>query len=111
VTVPPRTLLLLAVGFTLWSSALVSLYSVHAIGCAFAWPPAVLRAILLSLATLHLVALAWMSLWCWRRWRSRQEDAPRSLPFLEFVGLGATIAALGATLFTVAPALVLNLCS
>ena len=109
-TVPPRTLLLLAIGFVLWSSALVSLYSVHAIGCAFAWPRAVLRAVLLSVAALHLVALAWMSSWCWRRWRSRQDDAPRSLLFLEVVGLGATIAALGASLFTVAPALVLKLC-
>lgn len=109
-TVAPRTLLLLAVGFTLWASAFVALYGVHALGCAFGWPLVLHRAIMLGLLGLHLAALAWMSSWCWRRWRTRGNAEPRPLPFLELIGFGATIAALLATVFTFAPSFLLKLC-
>ena len=41
--VPSRQLWWLAAGFTVWCSALVVLYAMHAIGCAFAWPTGTLR--------------------------------------------------------------------
>ena len=108
ITIPPRRLLLLVAGFTLWAGAFLSLYGVNAVGCAFAWPRPLHRGILLSLLVLHLGALGWMAFRCWRRRRS-QQDARAA--FVESVGLGVTIAALTATLLTFAPSLVLSPCA
>ncbi len=108
-TVQPRRLLLLAVGFAIWASALVTLYGVHAVGCAFGWPPALLRGSLVTLLAIHIVALAWIIVRHLRRHRSSQ-DAPRPIPFIEYVGVGAAIAALAATLFTFAPSFILSQC-
>lgn len=108
-TVPPRRLVLLVAGFTLWANALVTLYGVNAIGCAFAWPSAIQRAILLVLLAAHLAVLGWIVVRHRRRYQVSQQ-APRPIPFVEYVGLGAAIAATAATLFTLAPSLVLRLC-
>jgi hypothetical protein len=107
ITIPPRRLLPLVTGFTLWASAFVSLYGVNAIACRFAWPRPFHRGILLLLLALHLVVLGWMTLRCWRRRRSQQDVRAA---FIESVGLGLTIAALAATLLTFAPSLVLSTC-
>src|SRR5262245_45642655 len=61
--VPPRQLMLLALGFGVWCSALVILYAYHALGCAFAWPAGALRLGmgLILLAHLALIGLLWRS--------------------------------------------------
>lgn len=107
--VPPRRLLLLAVGFVLWAHALLAVYAVNAIGCAFAWPHALQRGSLVLLLAAHLAVLGWLAVRHWRRYRASQ-DAVRPIPFVEYVGLGAIVAAWVATLFTLAPSFVLSLC-
>lgn len=107
--VPPRRLLLLAAGFALWAHALAALYGAHAIGCAFGWPRTIHRGILVALLAAHLAVLGWLALRYWRRHRI-SEIKPRPLAFIEFVGVGAAMAAWAATLFTLAPAFVLSLC-
>jgi len=101
-------LLLLVAGFTGWAAALLSLYGVNAIACAFAWQHSLHRAVLLSLLALHLTALGSLSVHCWRRWRSPNGTRPAT--FIEYLGLATTIAAVGATAFTLAPSLILSLC-
>jgi len=103
--VPPRRLLWLTAGFTLWAGAFLALYGVNAVGCAFAWPSALQRGVLLTLLALHLAALGYLA---WRCWQLRQSHGRPA--FLEYVGFGATISALAATLLTFAPSLVLSLC-
>lgn len=107
IQVPPRRLLLLVAGFILWAGAFLTLYGVNAVGCAFAWPSALQRGILLALLALHLVALGWLAWYCWQRRRARADDR---VGFVDYVGFGATIAALAATVLTFAPSLVLTLC-
>ena len=68
--VPPRRLWLLALGYGIWCSALVFLYALHALGCAFAWPTAVLRIGLALVLLVHLVAIGWL----WRAYASRSPD-------------------------------------
>lgn len=108
-TEPPR-LLTLVIGFVIWSSGLVSLYGLNAIGCAFTWPHAVQRSALLLLLAAHVGALAWMSVSCWRRWRTRDGDSSQTTLFMNDVALGTTFAALAATILTLAPSFVLTLC-
>ena len=57
---PPRRLWWLAVGFTVWCVALVVLYALHAIGCAFGWSTGPLRVSLAVVLLLHLVVIGWM---------------------------------------------------
>ena len=104
--VPPRRLLLLVAGFILWAGAFLTLYGVNAVGCAFAWPRPLQRGILLTLLALHIAALGYLAWYCWQR--RRASDRTR---FVEYVGLGATVSALAATLLTFAPSLVLTLCN
>lgn len=107
---PPRRVLWLAIGFILWASALLTMYAVQAIGCGYGWPQTLHRAALLLLAIAHLAVLGAMVIRGRRRLPSSQH-APRPSAFLEYVGVGATIAAFAATLFTFAPALFLGLCA
>ena len=100
-----QRLLLLAAGFALWASAFVVLYGLNAVGCAFEWPQRLQRGLLLTALALHLTALAWLAWHCWQRRRDCSASG-----FLEYVGLGATVAALAATLLTFAPSVVLTLC-
>ena len=69
-TVPPRRLWWLLAGFGVWCSALVFLYAVHAIGCAFAWPVGALRLALALVLLAHLIVIGWM----WRdRWAASRD--------------------------------------
>ena len=68
--VPPSRLWLLALGYGIWCSALVLLYALHALGCAFAWPTAVLRTVLAVVFLVHLVALGGL----WRVYARRRAD-------------------------------------
>ena len=60
---------LLTLGYGIWCSALVLLYALHALGCAFAWPVAVLRTVLAVVFLVHLVALGGL-------WRTYAVAAP-----------------------------------
>lgn len=97
---PPRMLLWLVAGFTVWGSGLVALYALHAVGCAFGWPAGPLRLWLAAILLAHLALLAVML---------RLLRRPRA-DFLRTAAVWATMAALAATLLTLAPPLVLTTC-
>ena len=59
--VPPRHLWWLAAGFAVWCSALVALYALHAIGCAFAWSAGWLRLGLAVVLLAHLILMGTVS--------------------------------------------------
>jgi hypothetical protein len=104
---PPRGLWWLGAGFAVWCSALVLLYAVHAIGCAFAWPTGSLRLSLVVGLAAHLLALGWM----WRH--IARNDTFRAWAggaFLQRVVVWTLMAALAATLVTLAPPLLLSTC-
>lgn len=107
-SVPARQLWWLAAGFTVWCSALVFLYAIHGIGCAFAWSTATLRLWLAVAFVAHLIVLGWM--WC---------DFARAGPdfgfgptgaFLHWAVVGTLITALVATVITLGPPLLLTAC-
>lgn len=108
----PRRLWWLAVGFTIWCLALVILYALHAIGCAFGWPGGPLRLSLAIVLALHLIAIGWL----WRYWatagtRASREPGPERIgAFLHTVVVWTLIAALAATVITFGPALLLTTC-
>jgi hypothetical protein len=104
--VSPRRLWWLLAGFGVWCSALVILYAVHAIGCAFAWSPGSLRLGLALVFLAHLIVIGWM-------WRDHAAASPDSGPtgtFLHTVFIWTLIAALAASLLTFGPMLVLATC-
>jgi hypothetical protein len=106
--VPPRRLWWLVAGFGVWCSALVLLYAVHAIGCAFAWPAGALRLALALVLLAHLIVIGWM----WRdRWAASLDPGfgPTGT-FLHTVILWTVIAALVTTILTLGPALALATC-
>ncbi len=106
--VPPRQLWLLAAGFLVWCSALVVLYALHAIGCAFGWQVGALRWSLAIVLLAHLIVIAWM----WRHLATARPDPElgQVAVFLQTVVVWTLIAALVATVITFAPSLVLKTC-
>lgn len=106
--VPSRQLWWLAAGFTVWCSALVVLYAIHGIGCAFAWSTGTLRLWLAVALLVHLIALGWM----WRdivRARPGSGFGPTGA-FLHWAVLATLITALAATVITLGPPLLLTAC-
>ncbi len=106
--VPPRRLWWLAAGFTVWCSALVTLYAIHSIGCAFSWSTDSLRLWLAATLFAHLIALGWM-------WRDIARAGPNTSfgptgAFLHWAVIGTLVAALVATAITFAPPLLLATC-
>jgi len=106
--VPPRRLWWLVAGFGVWCSALVFLYAVHAIGCAFSWPAGALRLALALVLLAHLIAIGWM-------WRDHWAGSPTpgfgpTGTFLHAVIAWTLIAALVTTVLTLGPALALATC-
>ena len=106
--VPPSRLWLLALGYGIWCSALVLLYALHALGCAFAWPGAVLRTVLALVLLVHLVALGWL----WRSHPRRSADASggATAGFFQDVALWTLATAFVATVLTLGPSLMLATC-
>ena len=105
---PPGRLWWLAAGFGVWCSALVMLYAMHAIGCAFAWPAGMLRVSLVVVLLAHLVVIGWMWL---RMTRAESEPAFGEVgAFLHTVAVWTLIAAFVTTLFTLGPAFVIGVC-
>jgi hypothetical protein len=106
--VPPRHLWWLAAGFTVWSSALIALYAIHGIGCAFGWSTGSLRLWLATALLAHLIVLGWM----WRDIARARHDTGfgRTGAFLHWAVNGTLVAALAATAFTFGPPLLLATC-
>ena len=106
-----RSLLWLLAGFTVWSSAFLSLYILHALGCEWGWNASdlargrLLRAVLLGTWALHGGLLVALTLAAWRRRTSR--DAPRHVFAIAF---GLCVAALVSTVWIGLPVLALPLC-
>ena len=106
--VPSRRLWWLAAGFGIWCNALVVLYALHAIGCAFAWPAGLLRLGLAVALVAHLIAIGWM----WRGLAAARPD-PAFGPtgaFLHTTVVWTVIAAFVATVLTLGPPLLLTTC-
>ena len=107
--VPPRRLWWLLAGFCVWCSALVFLYALHAVGCAFAWPAAPLRLGLALVVLAHLGVIGWM----WRDQTARRAD-PGPGPtgaFLRTVVIWTLLAALATIVLTLGPTLALTTCA
>jgi hypothetical protein len=107
-SLPPRHLWWLAAGFTVWCSALVTLYAIHSIGCAFAWSAGSLRLSLAVAFLAHLVVLGLM-------WYGISRVAPDSGfgptgVFLYWAVMGTLFAAVVATAITFGPPLLLATC-
>ena len=106
--VPPRHLWWLAAGFTVWCSALVTLYAIQGIGCAFAWPAGSLRLWLAVALLAHLVVLGSM-------WYGISRVAPDfgfgpTGVFLHWAVTVTLVTALVATAITFCPPLLLATC-
>ncbi len=106
--VPSRYLWWLAAGFGVWCSALVVLYAVHALGCAFVWSAGPLRLGLALVLFAHLAAIGWM----WRRLHGADPslDFGPTGAFLHMAAAWATIAAFATTIFTLGATLLLTAC-
>ena len=107
-TAPPHLIIWLGAGFAVWASALVVLYALQAIGCAFVWLAVPLRLGLGAVILMHLAVLAAM----WHRLATHFDGANDNdtLSFLVAASLWATIAAVVAVVFTLGPALFLTTC-
>jgi hypothetical protein len=106
--VPPSRLWLLALGYGIWCSALVLMYALHALGCAFAWPSATLRIVLVVVLLAHLVALGGL----WRVHAGRRADVAYGATggFFHDVALWTLATAFAATVVTLGPSLLLAAC-
>jgi hypothetical protein len=106
--VPPSRLWLLALGYGIWCSALVLLYALHALGCAFAWPPAILRTVLALVFLAHLAAIGVL----WRVYARHSADAGDGATgsFFHEVALWTLATAFVATVITLGPTLFLATC-
>jgi hypothetical protein len=106
--VPPRGLWWLTAGFGVWCSAIVALYALHAIGCAFAWAAGPLRLGLAAVLLAHLIVIGWI-------WRDLAAASPgpdfgQTGTFLHTVVIWTLIAAMVATILTLGPPLLLTIC-
>ena len=107
-TVPTNRLWWLGAGFGVWCSALVVLYALHAIGCAFAWSAGPLRLGLGLVLLGHLGVIGWM----WRDLATASPDPGfgQTGTFLHTVVVWTLIAAFSATVLTLGPSLLLTIC-
>lgn len=106
--IPARRLWWLAAGFAVWCSALVALYALHAIGCAFAWVSGSLRFGLAAVLFAHLIVISWM----WRditRAGTDLDFGPTGR-FLHWTATWTLITALVASAITFGPPLLLATC-
>jgi hypothetical protein len=106
--VPPGQLWWPVAGFAVWCSALIVLYSVQAVGCAFAWPTGPLRLGLALLLFVHLAVIGWM-------WRSLDGadadlDSGQTAAFFHTVIVWTAAAAFVITILTLGPPLLLTVC-
>lgn len=106
---PPRRLWWLLAGFGVWCSALIVIYALHAIGCAFGWPAGPLRLALAVVIVAHVVAIGWL----WRTLASTPPPTARSsdtAAFVRTVGIWSLIAALATVVLSLGPVILLKTC-
>lgn len=106
----PRTLLWLGAGFGTWFVALVALYAIHAIGCAFAWPTGPLRlglgVVLVSFIVVLVIVRQHLAA------RRAAVSADGTADFLVALSVWSTMAAVATTVFTLGvPTLLVAACS
>ena len=106
--VPPGRLWLLSLGFGIWCSALVVIYALHAIGCAFAWPADVLRTTLGVVLLAHLAAIGWP----WYRFARTPADPAQGETgsFLHGAVVWTLATAFVALVLTLGPTLLVSTC-
>lgn len=106
--VPPRRIWWLAGGFGVWCLALSVLYALHAVGCAFGWPTAVLRWSLVIVFIAHLLVIGWM--WLKFARQTPNADAGKTGSFLHDVIVWSTIVAFASAVLALGPPLLLRTC-
>ena len=107
--VPPQYLLWLTAGFAVWGSALVALYAIQGLGCAFAWPIGPVRVVLAVVLVAHLAVI--VLIWRYLVSASQCPDAPATVDFVRTIALWSLIAAFVTMILTLAPPLVLTGCT
>ena len=106
--IPSRELWLLVVGYGVWCLALVVIYALHALGCAFAWPTGAIR---LGLGVALLASLAVLG-WLWRDYAKTAPDPALGEIglFLHWTVVWTLITAFVTTVLTLGPTLLLATC-
>lgn len=105
---PPRSLWWLIAGFCVWFNALVFLYALHAIGCAFAWSAGAMRLSLSLVLLAHVAVLGWL----WHEYAATNPDhsSGSTGAFMRTVVIWSLIAALVASIANLGPPLMLSMC-
>lgn len=104
-SVPPRLILALIAGFSLWAVAFVALYALQALGCRWGWDGGVLRLVLVAAFAVVLVAQGWIAL------RLRAGSAgPEPAPFLLRAGYWGSVAAFVSATLVFGPVLFASAC-
>ncbi|SEB19280.1 hypothetical protein [Variovorax sp. YR216] len=108
VLVPPGRVWWLAAAFVVWCVALVILYALHAIGCAFGWSAGALRWSLVLVFIAHLLVIGWM----WHKFaRGRPDPATGTTGrFLHEAILWTVITAFASAVLALGPSLLLTTC-
>lgn len=103
-----RQVLWLTLGFGVWVSALVVVYVLHSIGCAFGWPATTIRLALAGALVVHIALIGLL----WRAQAMRRPDASsgRKSAFLHWVTVATLLAALAKIVFSLGPVLFLTMC-
>jgi len=107
-TASPYLLVWLGAGFAVWASALIAVYAVYSIGCAFAWPAALVRVGLGAALIVHIAVLA--AIWHQLAYRPIRAMDGGTRDFLVTISLWATVAAIATTVLTLGPPLLLTTC-
>ncbi|MDQ0511755.1 hypothetical protein [Ancylobacter amanitiformis] len=106
---PARQILWLAPGFCLWFSALVVVYVLHSVGCAFGWSAGTLRLSLAAALIIHIAAIA--GLWRVQALRGPNPSFGRTGVFLHWIIIGTLVSALAKIVLTLGPTLFLSACT
>lgn len=105
---PARDLWWLVPGFGLWFSALVFVYALHHIGCAFGWSAGAIRLSLVVALVVHLAAIG-LLWWLAARNGPNPSYGPTGR-FLHWIIVGTLVAAIVKIVFTLGPSLFLTAC-
>lgn len=107
----PIDLLWLVAGFLVWSSAFLTLYGLHAIGCASGWEFGTLRLALLAAWGVHVAVAGALVPLARRAARgARHAEDARGGGFVARAGVVLSVAAVVATLWVGLPVLAYPLC-
>ncbi len=108
VSIAQRRVWWLAAGFVVWCIALVVLYGMHAIGCAFGWSSGTLRWSLVVAFLAHLIVIGWM----WGKFAKGSPDPAtgKTGSFLHDAIVWTTIAAFASGVLALGPPLLLTTC-